>query len=147
MAKSESTNAMSTFMGRGAGLGANGQIENLAWLPNVITKTADYTVLAAESGSVFVTTGATAAVNFTLPAIADGPFFYIFVNGADQNMTVTFETADTGVAFNDLAADSVAYSTASEKIGGAFMVIGDATDVFVIPMGAGGHVQTSTVTS
>lgn len=134
MAKGEQTNEMTTFMGRGAGVNEYGQIENMSWIPKVYTKTADHTCLASESGAFFVTTGATGAVNFTLPAIADGPFVFFFINGADQNITVTAETADTLVAFNDLAADSAAFSTVSEKIGNGFMVVGDGTSVFAIPL-------------
>lgn len=86
-----------------------------------IVKTADYTVTAAENGALFTTRGAAGAVNFTLPAIKRGLEFS-FYNEADQNMTVTAAAADTLVTFNDLAADSVAYSTASEKIGGSFTI-------------------------
>lgn len=96
-------------------------------------KTADYTCTKYDSGTIFHTTGATAAVNFTLPKIADGPFYFLFVNGADQNMTVTAGTADTAVTFNDLAADSVAFSTSSEKIGGVIEVFCDGTTLFVLP--------------
>lgn len=143
MAKSVQT-AMKTFMGRAPALGANDQIENLAFLPRVQVKTANYTVVSADSGSIFTTTGATAAVNFTLPAIADGPFIFWFINGADQNMTVTSGTADTLVAFNDLTADSVAFSTASEKIAGAIMVVCDGTTIFAVPFGVS-HRQTATI--
>ena len=145
MAKGQQTNGMPTHMGRAAGLNEYDQISNLAWLPKVRTVTADRTVLASESGSIFSNVGMTAAVNYTLPAIADGPFVFWFINGADQDMTVTAETADTMITFNDLAADSVAFSTASEQIGGAVMVVCDGTSLFAIPMGAGGHVQTVTV--
>lgn len=96
-------------------------------------KTASYTCTKYDSGTIFHTTGATAAVNFTLPQISDGPFYFLFVNGADQNLTVTAATADTAVTFNDLAADSVAFSTASEKIGGVIEVICDGTTLFVLP--------------
>ncbi len=43
-------------------------------------KTADYQVTKEDSGTIFHTTGATAAVNFTLPPITDGPFYFSFVN-------------------------------------------------------------------
>lgn len=100
--------------------------------PKMIAKVADYTCTLADSGSVFHTTGATAAVNFTLPAISDGPFRFLFINGADQNMTVTAATADTAVSMNDLAADSVAFSTSSEKIGGAIEVWCDGVTLFIL---------------
>lgn len=96
-------------------------------------KTASYTVVKEDSGTLFHTTGATAAVVFTLPKISEGPFYFMFINGADQDMTVTAGTADTAVTFNDLAADSVAFSTSSEKIGGTVEVICDGTTLFVLP--------------
>lgn len=100
--------------------------------PIMQVKTADYTVTAADSGTVFHTTGASGAVVFTLPAINTGPYHLLFINGADQNMTVQSSTADTIVTYNDLAADSVAFSTSSEKIGGAFEVWCDGTTLFVL---------------
>lgn len=139
------TNPMPRFKGMAPGLNATGSIPYLAWTPRVRVKTADYTVLAEESGTVFTTTGATAAVNFTLPAIADGPFFFIFLNGADQNMTITAQTADTLVAYNDLTADSIALSTASEKIGGGMMVICDGTTLFVVTLPGDPRYQTYTI--
>lgn len=96
-------------------------------------KTASYQVTKEDSGTIFHTTGATAAVTFTLPPISDGPFYFMFVNGADQDMLVASKVADTAVTFNDLAADSVAFSTSSEKIGGVIEVICDGTTLFVLP--------------
>lgn len=79
-----------------------------------IPKGADYTVVAADQNHEF---HATAAANFTLPAIANGLRFR-FLNTADSNMTVTSAEGDNMIAFNDAAADSVAFSTVGEKIGG-----------------------------
>ena len=108
-------------------------------------KTADYQVTKEDSGTIFHTTGATAAVNFTLPPITDGPFYFSFVNGADQNLTVTAKAADTAVTYNDLTADSVAFSTSSEKIGGSVDVFCDGTTLFVLPRFADGRYQTATI--
>lgn len=132
MAKAEQTNGMGTFMGRGAGVNEYGQIGLIAYTPKVHVKTADYTVLASESGGIFTTTGATGAVNFTLPAISDGPYVYYFLNGVGQNMVITAETADTIVTFNDAAADSLTFSTAGNLIGAAVMVVCDGTTLFAI---------------
>lgn len=93
----------------------------------VIAKTADYTVSAYESGTLFTTRGASGTVIFTLPATAYKGLHYSFYNAADQTMTVTAGTADTMVAINDLTADSVGFATASSKIGGMITVIGDGT--------------------
>lgn len=100
--------------------------------PIMLAKTADYTVLASDSGMIFHTTGATANVNFTLPAISTGPWRFTFINGADYNLTVTSAVADTIVTMNDLAADSVAFSTATEKIGGSIEAYCDGTTLFVL---------------
>lgn len=109
-------------------------------------KTAAYTCTKYDSGTIFHTTGATAAVTFTLPQITDGPFYFLFICGADIGMTVTAATADTAVTFNDLNADSVAFSTASEMIGAAIEVICDGTTLFVLPR-LGSEAQTVTVTT
>ncbi len=95
-------------------------------------KTASWTATAADSGKKFLVVGATAAVVCTLPAIADGPFAFEVFNGSDQNLTMTAATADTIITYNDLAADSVAFSTASEKLGGSFEVLCDGTSLFVL---------------
>ena len=125
---------------------ANGIMTNLIWSPRFVAKTAAYTVTAKESGTWFLTTGATAAVTFTLPAISDGPYIFFFVAVADIGMTVAAGTADTLLTFNDAAADSVAFSQASEIMGG-FVIAGcDGTTVFALtPISA--HSQTVTVTT
>lgn len=87
--------------------------------------TADTTLTAADNGCLFVTNGS-GAINFTLPAMLEGLEFG-FYNAVDQNMTITSAPADTLVAFNDIAADSVALSTSSEKVGGMFEVLGLST--------------------
>jgi len=62
-------------------------------------------------------------------------------------MTITSGTADKMTAFNDLTADSIAFSTASEKIGGAVIVIADGTGWLVFPYttGLGLTAQTATI--
>lgn len=134
MAKAFQTNSMPITNGLYPGVNAYDQIANLAWTPKVAAKTASYTVKSSESGTIFTTTGATGAINFTLPAISDGPFWFKFVNGAAQNMTVTSAVADTIITFNDLEADSVAFSQANEIIGGMILAICDGTSLFVLPV-------------
>ena len=137
---------MKTFMGRGVGVGAKDQIEGLAWFPNFITTIVDYTLQSKESGSFITNVAATEAeIVITLPAITDGPWVFFILNSADVTLTITAETADSLICFNNLTADGIAYSTSSEKIGGAFMVCSDGTSAWAVPLGAGGHVQTSTV--
>jgi len=118
----------------------------------VQAKTADYTLAATDSGSVLTTRGAAGAVNFTLPTVAAGlagTDVLIYV-AADQNVTLTAQTNGQLVLFNDAAANTVALSTASEKVGGCFRVICDGTSWLVIPLlwpDVGGAAQTATVTT
>ncbi len=88
------------------------------WLA-VRAKTADYTVTLADRGVCFTTDGASGAVNFTLPAlsIAAKGHIFEFMSTTDNNVTVTSAAGNDIVAFNDLAASSVAISTSSKKIG------------------------------
>ena len=112
----------------------------------VTAKTASYTVTPADFGSVFTTRGAVGAITFTLPAASavNKGEWVLFVNVADQNMTVA--GADEGlVVFNDLTADAIAFSQASEKIGGAFLAVSDGTSWTVIPLAT--ETQTIAVTS
>lgn len=129
---------MGTFMGIGQGA-----------LRTVQAKTADYVVNpdVDPCGKVFTTRGATAAVQFTLPA-ADGNsgLWYEFISIADQNITIA--TADEElVAYNDLTADSIAASTASEKIGVSFRMLCDGSSWIAQPMLGDGRYQTLTIAS
>lgn len=81
-----------------------------------VAKTADYTVVAADNGTLFHTTGAAGAVIFTLPAFKAGLVFE-FLNTADQTMKVTSPTADNIVWKNDLSVDTLSFETATELIG------------------------------
>ena len=104
---------------------------------NVVAKTDDYSVTEADN-TLFTNTGASGAVNFTLDA--DGHtkkgLRYGFFVTADQNVTITSGTADKMYTFNDAAADSVAFSTSSEKIGGYVEVYSDGAGWIVIHSGA-----------
>ncbi len=86
-----------------------------------VTKTADYTVLTTDNLTAFDNRGAIGAVNFTLPAIANG-LSYNFRVVADQSVTATSTEGDNIEAFNDAAADSVAFSTGGAKVGGEFQI-------------------------
>lgn len=123
----------------------NGIVRNFIYSPRFATKTSAYTVTAKETGTIFVTTGATAAVTFTLPAISDGPWVFSFISGADVAMTVAAGTADTMVTYNDLAADSIAFSTSSEIIGGMVDVFCDGTTLFGVTRMGDPRYQTATI--
>jgi len=138
---------MALYMDAAPHVDDEGLIDNIAYKRYVQAKTAAYTVKTSESGGVFTTEGATAAVTFTLPAVEDGLEYY-FVNAEDVNMVVAAPTANTVITFNNAStADSVTYSTASELIGGSIWAFSDGTSWFLIGIGAGGHLQTLTVTT
>ena len=99
----------------------------------VVAKTADYTVVEADNNTIFTNEGAAGAVNFTLPTVRVG-FRFLFVVVADQTLKVIASPADSMIAFNDNAADSVSLETASEKVGGVFEILGiSATKWVVMP--------------
>jgi hypothetical protein len=82
----------------------------------IYRKSANYTVLAADSGLLFL---ATAAVTFTLPTKENGLAFR-FAQTADANLVIS-GSADI-IAKGNAAANSVTFSTASEKIGSHVLV-------------------------
>lgn len=84
-------------------------------------KTANYTVVAADTGKNFNNAGAAGEVDFTLPAIQPGLAFY-FRGVVDQILKVISAEGTNVVALNNASASSVAFSTASQKIGGGFFV-------------------------
>lgn len=93
------------------------------WFPwkRFQTKTAAYTVVANDNYTLFDNVGATAAITFTLPVLANGYLFGFRVQ-AGQNVTVASNEGDNMIAFNDVSADSVAFSTGGELIGGMMVV-------------------------
>lgn len=99
----------------------------LPGVPTVKAKAADYTVSfhVDRPGTVFTTYGAAGAIIFTLPTpgVDQLGFVYEFLNLVAQDMTVASATADTLVTINDLAADSIATSTASGEIGGLLRAV------------------------
>lgn len=115
------------------------------WFPwkRFQTKTSNYTVVANDNFSMFDNVGATGAVTFTLPALANG-YCFGFRAQADQNILVASNEGDNMVAFNDASADSVAFSTSGEKIGGVFRVYSNpgATKWIVENLSAGANTVT-----
>ena len=118
-------------------------VRNGTW-KDVVAKTANYTVTTADVDTLFTNRGAAGAVTFTLPANARKGLRFGFFIVADQNVTVTAGTADTMVVFNDNAADSIAFSTASEKVGAMIEVIGDGTGWLTL-VHLGSETQTPTI--
>lgn len=121
------------FMGTGAGA------------PVFETKTASFTITAADSGKIFLVRGATAAVAVTLPAV--GTVFQCqVVNLSDVDLTVSPAVADTLWTYNVAGdADSVAFATSAEKLGGTFWCFGDGNIVAALARIASSY-QNVTVT-
>lgn len=113
----------------------------------IVAKTASYVVQAEDVGTIFTTRGASGAITFTLPPVADvqAGWYATFLNLADQNLVITAPDEKI-VAFNDLTADGVSLATTSEKIGGGFNVLYDGTSYIAEPI-LGQDSQTVTVTS
>jgi len=104
----------------------------------VSAKTGNYTIADGDSGKLFTTRGATGAVTFTLPAQTAVPtgFYVDIVILADENVTIATATADTLAAFNDLTADSVAWTTSGQQIAQAVRCVADGTGWILLHMPA-----------
>ena len=101
--------------------------------------------MPADTGKLFTTTGATGAVTATLPAPATtlkGTYCRVF-NTVDQNLVIAVTGNDTLITLNDVAADTVTFSTSSEKIGAAVLCVCDGTKWLV--MDASENSITSTI--
>lgn len=98
----------------------------------IIALTGDTTLTFPGYGGAFITNrGATGAVTITLPASSDilaGSYCDVYVTD-NQSVTVATTTTDTLIVDGDAAADSIAWSTSSHKIGNGarFVCIGAAT--------------------
>lgn len=118
----------------------------------VVAKAASYTINpnVDDAGTLFTNGGASGAITFTLPAPNLRTFgdWYEFLGVVDQNIVVAAPTADTAIALNDLAADSLALSTSGQKIGGLIraVCVKGATDyqwaLITVAVGAAGTVAT-----
>ena len=110
---------------------------------NFQSKTAAYSVVAADNFTMFDNVGAAGAVTFTLPTLANGYCFGFRVQ-ADQSVTVASAEGTNMIALNNASASSVAFSTGGQKIGGAVMVFSNpgATKWIVVNESAG----TNTIT-
>lgn len=105
---------------------------------------AAYTFNIEDTGNVFI---ASAALTFTLPTAAvgyKGSHLWL-INGADTALTLSANTAGDLVVLNDVAANSVAWSTASEKIGAGWHIICDGSKWYALPMAD--ETQTQTITT
>ena len=91
-----------------------------------LAKTAAYNVVAGtDNDTIFTTTGAAGAVQFTLPAVAKGNRFR-FVNTVAQTMEVS-GPANTLVVAGNAAATNLTFSTGGAEIGAWVDVFADET--------------------
>lgn len=81
-----------------------------------IQKTTTGAITAAENGAKFICNGS-GAVTLTLPTLVPG-LSYKFINTVAQNLIIASAgSLDDIVTLNDLSADSITFSTASNQIG------------------------------
>lgn len=132
MAKEFSTNGMPTMNTRQVATNEYGVISDIAFYPKYRNISASATLTYAQTGSVFLVYGGTAAVVVTTPAISDGPFHYRVINGQAQDITITAATADTMIGFNDVDLDSIAVTASGSEIGAHFCIDCDGTKLFVL---------------
>jgi hypothetical protein len=88
--------------------------------PTVIALTASATQALDQHGVWFTNRGASGAVVLTLPPVTGLPvgFGGRLTIVADQTVTIASNgSLDNIIGFNDAAADSIAFSTAAEKLG------------------------------
>ena len=123
---------MDTFEGSMPAIDAYNRIVDLAATKRIITKAADYTCLAEESGAVYTAT--TGIVTFTLPAVTNTGWHAWFVSKVDETMTVA-GVAGTVIADGDAAANSIAFSTGAHKIGGMCEMCSDGSKWLILQAG------------
>lgn len=98
----------------------------------IIALTTNTTLTFPGYGGCLITNrGAAGSVTITLPASSDalaGSYVDVYVTD-DQSVIVATTTTDTLIVDGDAAADSIAWSTSSHKIGNGarFICIGAAT--------------------
>ena len=91
---------------------------------NLVT-TQTKTFVAADCGKIWMASYAGSST-FTLPAntSAKAGRFLLIGQTVGQDLTIATATADTLLTLNDLAADSIAFSTGSYKIGALALILG-----------------------
>lgn len=87
----------------------------------VSRKTEDYTVVAADNGTLFISTDA-GDIEFTLPAIAAGLSFE-FLQLIDDELLITSAEGDNIVLKNDPLASGIKYTADGDQIGARCRVL------------------------
>lgn len=102
--------------------------------PKVNDLTANTTLNSTHLNGFVTNRGAAGAVVLTLPDAATVGDWVAYRGVADQNVTIKTATADTLIALNDAAADSLAFSTANSKIGTAADFVYDGSAWHAVPI-------------
>lgn len=113
----------------------------------ISAKTASYQILPEDIGKTFTNRGASGAVTLTLPVVTDlTPGWWCrFYIVADQTLTIASQGSNDNIAaFNDAAADSIAFSTSGEKIGAGGELVWDGTSWLAF-LNLGNDAQSPTV--
>ena len=124
---------MKVHLGKAPSVDDNFQIDNMAFKVKVVAKTADYQVLASETGTYFTDLGTTGTIDFTLPAATAG-LVYTFFSASAGALLVKAASAIM-VADNNAAATSVQYVSAGDIIGAGFRLFADGAKWFAMPFG------------
>ena len=105
----DQTSSAGTMNGHTYAVDNDGCIQNLSGKKRTVTKTAAYTVLPADSGTLFDNTGAVGSVTFTLPtaALGSGCEYWFMGAVAAQDIVVAATTSGELVGYNDLTNDSI----------------------------------------
>lgn len=105
-----------------------------------VTVAASVTLTNHDVGKTLLVTAA-ATVTMPNPATCNAGDDILIINTADSDLTVALD--EKILTKNNAAADSVAYSTSSEKIGGAFLMVCTGTKWAALPLAE--EAQTITV--
>lgn len=95
-----------------------------------VSKTAAYTILESELGTIFDNTGATASITITLPPVTNLPSGWwcgVYVADNDGIVLASNGSSDNIIAKNDAAADSITMTTNSLAIGNSVIVVWNGT--------------------
>ena len=93
-------------------------------------KTASYTLLQGDVGTIFTNRGAAGAITFTLPAPKAGMWFTFWKAVQNQNMLVTTDVAGTKIHGGSGATQGVTLTNSTATEYGSVTVVCDGTAWF-----------------
>jgi hypothetical protein len=96
------------------------------------TKTTNYNVLAGDAGTLFLTTGASAEVDFTLPAASGTGHYFLFSSDAAQILKVIAGTGDKIRMGGQQTASAGNIATTTGGRGNCAMVIDISTNNWTV---------------